>query len=75
MFGASTSVTSGSLYLSKRVRSNSQLQNDGETYLVSVLERNPQLEFLIVPSHCLDCQSIVKIAGESLLLLKELYSE
>ncbi|KAG0070982.1 hypothetical protein BGZ89_011941 [Linnemannia elongata] len=75
LFGASTSEKVGSLSPSNRVRSRAELQSDGESYLVSVLERNPQLEFLVVPSHCLDCQAIVKVAGESLLLLKEFYSQ
>ncbi|KAF9547597.1 hypothetical protein EC957_008253 [Mortierella hygrophila] len=75
LFGASASVTAGSLNPSKRVYSQAEFQSDGESYLVSILERNSQLEFLVVPSHCLDCQSIVKVAGESLLLLKEFYSD
>ncbi|KAK3830180.1 MAG: hypothetical protein JOS17DRAFT_817638 [Linnemannia elongata] len=75
VFGASASETAGSLPNGNRARSHAELQNDVEIYLVSILERNPRLEFLVVPSRCLDCQSIIKVAGESLLLLKEFYSE
>ncbi|KAK5815450.1 hypothetical protein F5H01DRAFT_345796 [Linnemannia elongata] len=75
LFDASASATAGSLSPSKRLPSPAELQSDGETYLVSFLERNPQLEFLVVPSHCLDCPSIVNVAGESLLLLKEFYPQ
>ncbi|KAF9139768.1 hypothetical protein BG015_001913 [Linnemannia schmuckeri] len=46
-----------------------------ETTLISILKRNLRLEFLIVPSYCLDCEAIAKVAGESLLFLKEFYSD
>ncbi|KAG0279483.1 hypothetical protein BGZ96_001949 [Linnemannia gamsii] len=73
--GASASSKAGFVAPSARVRSHAELQRDGETYLISVLERNPQLEFLVVPSHCLNCEAIVRIAGETLLSLKEFYSD
>ncbi|KAG0279482.1 hypothetical protein BGZ96_001948 [Linnemannia gamsii] len=71
---AFASVTAG-FAPSARARSNAERLRDGETYLVSVLERNPQLEFLVVPSYCLDCDTIVKLAGETMLSLKEFYSD
>ncbi|KAG0292288.1 hypothetical protein BGZ96_004370, partial [Linnemannia gamsii] len=73
--GISASMTAGSTSLSTKVPSLEEFQRDGETYLVSVLERNPQLEFLVIPSHCLDCEGIVRVAGETLLSLKEFYSD
>ncbi|KAG0308285.1 hypothetical protein BGZ97_000104 [Linnemannia gamsii] len=73
-FGSSAFVSAGSTLHSTKVRSGTELQRDGEIYLLSVLERNPQIEFLIVPSHCLNCEAIVKIAGNSLISLKEFYS-
>ncbi|KAF8929235.1 hypothetical protein BGZ47_001190 [Haplosporangium gracile] len=56
-------------------RSYAESNSISETNLISILERNPQLEFLVVPSHCLDCEAIVKLAAESLLSLKEFYSD
>ncbi|KAK3830204.1 MAG: hypothetical protein JOS17DRAFT_747260 [Linnemannia elongata] len=75
LLGGFASETAGSLSPSNRERTRAEFESDGETYLVSVLERNPQLEFLVVPSHCLDSQAVVNVAGESLLLLNEFYSE
>ncbi|KAG0279481.1 hypothetical protein BGZ96_001947, partial [Linnemannia gamsii] len=74
-FSASASSTAGVASPSAIVHSHAERQRDGETYLISVLERNPQLEFLVVPSHCLDCEVIVKVAGETLLSLEEFYSD
>lgn len=80
-FGASSSVTAGSTSLCIKVRilqdyrGLNEFRRDGERYLVAVLERNPQLEFLVVPSHCLDCEVIVRVAGELLLSLKEFCSD
>ncbi|KAF9131080.1 hypothetical protein BGW39_002239 [Mortierella sp. 14UC] len=45
-----------------------------ETILISILERNPRLEFLVVPSHCLQSEAMVKVVAENLPELKEFYS-
>ncbi|KAF9905647.1 hypothetical protein EC991_001477 [Linnemannia zychae] len=42
--------------------------------LLSILQRNPQLQFLILPAFCFKSEAIVKTISESLLMLKELYS-
>ncbi|KAF9097522.1 hypothetical protein BGX23_008600 [Mortierella sp. AD031] len=42
--------------------------------LVSILERNPRLEFLVVPWYCLESEAVVKVVAESLLSLKEFFS-
>ncbi|KAF9101553.1 hypothetical protein BGX29_005507 [Mortierella sp. GBA35] len=42
--------------------------------LTSVLERNPRLEFLVVPPSCMENEALVKVVAESLLRLKEFYS-
>ncbi|KAK3819360.1 MAG: hypothetical protein JOS17DRAFT_756277, partial [Linnemannia elongata] len=48
---------------------------DAEAVLVGILKRNPRLEFLVVPSYCMESEAVIKLAGESLLLLKEFYSQ
>ncbi|KAG0270737.1 hypothetical protein BGZ95_001591, partial [Linnemannia exigua] len=47
---------------------------DGKAILMSILERNPQLEFVVVPSHCMVSEDVLKLAEESLLSLKEFFT-
>ncbi|KAF8941911.1 hypothetical protein BGZ47_007058 [Haplosporangium gracile] len=74
VFGAPTPVTVGSNDIGAFLRRCGNRQRDGATYLVSVLERNSQLEFLVVPFYCPTNPAIVKVAGELLLYLKEFYT-
>ncbi|KAK3845823.1 MAG: hypothetical protein J3R72DRAFT_520968 [Linnemannia gamsii] len=50
------------------------LNEPEERILISILQRNPRLEFLVVPSHCLKSHAVVKVVAESLPELKEFYS-
>ncbi|KAF9908545.1 hypothetical protein EC991_009690 [Linnemannia zychae] len=50
------------------------MNKDAESYLIAILERNSHLEFLVVPSHYLESEAVIKVAGERLLSLKEFYS-
>ncbi|KAF8943474.1 hypothetical protein BGZ47_005391 [Haplosporangium gracile] len=74
LFGPSVPVPADYICPSARVRICAELGRERETYLISILERNPHLEFLVVPSYCLNYLPIVKVAGELLLSLKEFYS-
>ncbi|KAF9548704.1 hypothetical protein EC957_005943 [Mortierella hygrophila] len=46
-----------------------------ETILLTLLAQNPHLEYLALPSYCLEKEDVVALVGESLLSLKELHSQ
>lgn len=65
---------SGSVVADQSTRTTVNKKNrDAEEILVATLERNPRLEFLVVPSHCMESETVVKVDGEILLLLKEIF--
>ncbi|KAF9905656.1 hypothetical protein EC991_001486 [Linnemannia zychae] len=45
-----------------------------ETILITIIRRNPRIEFLAVPSHCLQSEALCKVVAENLPELKEFYS-
>ncbi|KAF9136279.1 hypothetical protein BGX30_011286 [Mortierella sp. GBA39] len=47
----------------------------GEAILLTLLAQNPHLEYLSLPSYCLEKEDVVALVGESLLSLKELRSQ
>ncbi|KAF9142666.1 hypothetical protein BG015_000710 [Linnemannia schmuckeri] len=65
----------GDAYQRAKSAATAKKNRDAEAILVTILKRSPRLEFLIVSSHCLESEAVVKLAGESLLFLKEFYSQ
>ncbi|KAG0291698.1 hypothetical protein BGZ96_004907 [Linnemannia gamsii] len=47
---------------------------EARSILKTIIERNPRIEFVIVPQHCFESEAVVKVAAESLLWLREIYS-
>ncbi|KAG0380969.1 hypothetical protein BGX24_002189 [Mortierella sp. AD032] len=45
-----------------------------ESILISILKRNPQLQYLVVPLHCFNSIPVVELVESSLLSLEEFYS-
>ncbi|KAF9550728.1 hypothetical protein EC957_012045 [Mortierella hygrophila] len=50
------------------------LYEEAETILVTILKRNPRLEFLVIHPDWLENEVVVKVIAEDLLDLKEFYS-
>lgn len=72
---ATNLFSSGGVVANPLARAKATRNGLAEAVLVGILRRNPRLEFLVVPSHCMESEAVVKLAGDSLLLLKEFYSQ
>ncbi|KAG0362399.1 hypothetical protein BGX24_005111 [Mortierella sp. AD032] len=74
--GAVPSSSSSAIKIpNKGTKSDAKARKDAETIVIALLTQNPHLEFLVLPSWCLENESIVALMEESLLSLKEFHSQ
>lgn len=78
-FGSSLAPTStnpfGGDNTEQRAEAAAKNKSNAEAILVAILERNLRLEYVVVPTYCLESEAVVNLAEESLPLLKEFYSQ